>query len=46
MAAQSQTNVVEEDYSPDDGADVPTNIIEVGNNESNSDYIRACQVAG
>jgi len=35
-------NVVEDDTGPE----APTNIIERGNNESNSEYIRACRAAG
>jgi DNA modification methylase len=39
-------NVVEEDFLDGFAPDVATNIIERGNNESNSEYIRACQTAG
>ena len=33
-------------FQVDRGGSIPTNLIERGNNESNSDYIRACQAAG
>lgn len=33
-------------FQADRGGSIPTNLIERGNNESNSDYIRACQAAG
>jgi len=33
-------------FQADRGGSIPANLIERGNNESNSDYIRACQAAG
>lgn len=33
-------------FQADRGGSIPSNLIERGNNESNSDYIKACQAAG
>jgi site-specific DNA-methyltransferase (cytosine-N4-specific) len=39
-------HVITAKFGQDRGGSIPTNVIERGNNESNSDYIRACAEAG
>ncbi len=39
-------HVITAKFGKDRGGAIPPNLIERGNNESNSDYIRACQAAG
>ena len=39
-------HVITPKFGRDRGGAIPSNVIERGNNESNSDYIRACEAAG
>jgi site-specific DNA-methyltransferase (cytosine-N4-specific) len=39
-------HVITQKFGHDRGGAIPANVIERGNNESNSDYIRACAAAG
>src|ERR1035437_10154257 len=39
-------HVITAKFQRDHGGSIPSNMIERGNNESNSDYIKACAAAG